>query len=175
MQTVLLLENDAMAKYGPLGGNIDVDRYRHCIRDAQKTELQPIIGEDLYNKFMVDFSGETMTGLYLEMYQDFIFDFLVHKATEFYLAVGAYQISNAGITKSSSEDTQTINKEEVDYIVFHQRTLANNYRRQLEKFLKKNKSSIPEYESFTLDCSCKGSGTNVFGIYLSDNTRYNRF
>lgn len=164
MATVILLKNNDITVNTNLGGNIDPNRYLHCIRDAQKTELMPLIGKDLYKKIMADFSGNTLTGVYQELYDDYIKDFVIHKAGELYLAIGAYMVSDAGITKTSTDNTETVSKDEIDYMVVHQRNLAKHYGRQMKKFLNENKDDIPEYQSDGC-CSNRG-GSNIMGFYL---------
>jgi hypothetical protein len=166
--TILLLKNNDISINTPLGNNIDIDRYLHAIRDAQRTELKPLLGNDLYLKICEDFRDGLLTGLYDELYTEFVRDFVIHEAASLYLHIGAYQISNAGITKTSTDNSQSINKEEVDYLVYHQRNLAKNYKRQMLKFLKDNKDSIPEYN--ITSCNTE-KGSNVFGIYIPKNDR----
>lgn len=160
--TILLLENNDIVANSILGGNIDGDRYDHCIRDAQKLYLKPNIGNDLYLKIQADYQANTLTGIYSELFE-YIFDYLLHCAVELYLAEGAYQVSDAGITKQSTEFSTTIDKTEVDYLVSHHRVMAESYRKELLKFLNMNSSSIPEYKTYACEVS---KGRNIAGIYL---------
>lgn len=172
MATVILLLNSDLPKLTAIGGNVDPDRYWHCVRDAQKTEVRDFLGKELYQK-MQDlfvstegtFSG-TSNAIYQQLYQDYLKDYIVHTAAEYYYAIGAYQISDAGIVKTSTENTETVTKEEVDYLVYHQRNMADKYRRQMVEFLEDNKSSIPEFTS-----KCSSEGDNFFGWFLPNHKR----
>lgn len=167
MATVILIKNNDLAKLSNMGGNIDPDRYWYAVRDAQKTILKPLLGKELYDKICSDFSGGTLTDAYKELYDDYILDIVVHHAASLYLAAGAYQITNAGITKASPDNTETVSKSEVDYMVFHQRNLGKDYERQMLKHLKDNKESYPEY-----DCGCGKHVDNHYGWLLTPIKRY---
>lgn len=160
--TVILLKNNDLTINTSLGGSIDPQRYLHCIKDAQKTELKPMIGTALYTKLMLDFKENELEGVYKELYDDYVKDFIIHQAASLYLAIGAYQVSNAGITKTSTDNTTTVNKEELDYLVVHQRNLANHYLRQMIKFLKLNLDEIPEYKTLEI----KPENKTFYGLYL---------
>jgi hypothetical protein len=165
MATVILLKNNDLNKNTNIGGNVNPDRYWYCVRDAQKIFLKPVIGDELYNKVCADFSGGTLSGAYKTLYDDYIKDYVVHQAASLYLAMGAYQVTNAGITKTSTENTETVDKDEIDYMVFHQRNLAKNYQNEMEKWLNNNKVDIPEYKG-----KCKNAN-NFYGWYISNNQK----
>ena len=58
---IWLRENE-LTKNTLLGGNIDIDLYIPCIADAQRTRLEEILGETLFNKIDVDFGNDDLSG-----------------------------------------------------------------------------------------------------------------
>lgn len=161
MATILLLQDNDWKENSAIGGNVDPQRVNHCIRDAQKQYLVDLLSKPLYQKMMADY-GPGYTGIYDEIYE-YVYDFLVHKTAELYYAIGSYMISNAGITKTLTEETTTVNANEVDKLVVHQRNMANRDARKLTKFLNENKASIPEYK--IRSCSSQ-HGDNIAGMYF---------
>lgn len=141
---ILLLNDNDITKNTLLGGNIDVDKYRYCISDAQLTILEEVLGEDLYEKIKADFDANTLTGDYLVLHEKYIVPFLIHASTMEYLKDGAYMVNNGGIYKHSPENGSTIEKNEVDYLVQNQRFKSDVYRERMEKWL--CKKQLPEYK-----------------------------
>ena len=141
--TTILLKNDELTKNTILGGNIDVSKYVPAIKDYQKTRLVELLGKPLYLKICEDFENETLSGLYLELYDDYIKEMVIHGAAENYLTFGAYNVANNGITKMRTENADTVSKEEVDFMVQASRKLCNHYEREFLKWIKEN--PLPEY------------------------------
>jgi hypothetical protein len=143
MSTVILLKNDDLTRNTILGGNIDVSRYVPAIKDFQKTRLKEVLGKTLYDKISSDFEADTLSGLYLELYEDYVKEMCIHGAAENYLTFGAYQITNIGITKAKTDNSETVNKNEVDFMVQSSRKLLEHYEREFMKWIKAN--PLPEY------------------------------
>ena len=139
------LKENELTKNTLLGGNIDIDLYIPCIADAQRTRLEEILGETLFNKIDVDFGNDDLSGLYLTLFDDYIKPFLIHQSAVEYLLVGAYKITNNGIYKTQPENTAAVDKTEVDYLVNNQRLKAEMYQGRLERWLMLNE--LPEYLS----------------------------
>ena len=66
-----------------------------------------------------------------------------------YIPFAAYSIKNGGVFKGSSETAETVNKNEVDYLVDKAREYANYYSTRLVDYLQFNTDLFPEYNSNT--------------------------
>ena len=84
---ILLITPQQVVAKTPLGGNIDFDKIVPCIEDAQITDLEPLIGQFLYDKIVTDFENDDLDGLYLTLYNDFIVDFLIRASAKNLLLV----------------------------------------------------------------------------------------
>lgn len=149
-QTIILLRNNELTKNSIIGGNVDPDRWLPAVKAAQKTEIKQLLGPELYSKIETDFNTiaqSGLTGLYLELYENFLVDLITHKSSEIYLSTGAYLVTNNGITKSFSDSSETVSKEEVDYLVHSSRKLYEMYKNDFLKWIKVNGNSIPEWEN----------------------------
>jgi len=161
MATVILLTPDTLTKNTMLGGSIDVDRMIPAIKDYQKTRLKEILGNDLYVKIQLDFSGGTLSGLYEELYEDYVKEMVIHGACENYLAYGAYQVANTGIVKTKTEQSETVDKNELNFMIEASRKMLFHYEREFLKWIKLN--PLAEYP-----VSCNNSKyTNVGGWWLT--------
>lgn len=143
MATTILLSNEDLTRNSILGGNIDRDRYLQDIKHAQNIYIKPLLGETLYNKIVVDYENEDLTGSYSTLYNDFVKELLIHSSAEIYLSHGAYMVSNNGITKMKSDSAEAVSKEEIDYLVQSSRNLYELYKTEFLKWIKLN--PLPEY------------------------------
>ena len=145
MATTILLKENELTKNTLLGGNIDIDLYIPCIADAQRTRLEEILGEELYNKICLDFENDDLTGDYLSLYDGYIVPFLIAAAAVEYLLIGADKVNNNGIFKAQPDNSIAIDKTEVDYLVNNMRLKSEMYRDRMFRWLAKY--HLPEYVS----------------------------
>jgi len=137
MATVILLKADELTKNTILGGNIDVSRYSYAIKDAQNTLIKEVLTKPLYEKIQQDFRNNDLTGVYLEMYDDYIQPMVIYAAAELYLSIGAYKVSDAGITKLNSlEGTTSATRQEIAMLVQSARRMFEYYKSDFEKWIK---------------------------------------
>ena len=145
MATTILLKENELTKNTLLGGNIDIDLYIPCIADAQRTRLEEILGETLYNKICLDFENDDLDGDYLTLYEGYIVPFIIAAAAVEYLLIGAYKVNNNGIFKAQPDNSIAIDKTEVDYLVNNMRLKSEMYRDRMFRWLAKY--HLPEYVS----------------------------
>lgn len=141
-----IIRQSDIVKFTAIGGNVDIDKFLPCVLDAQITDLEPLLGEALFNKIRADYEAETLAGLYLTLYEEYIKPFLIHASAKNYFLIGAYQINNGGITKHTSENSEAITKSEIDYLYTNQRSKCEVYAGRMKKWLVRNR--IDEYYAF---------------------------
>lgn len=140
---ILLITPQQVIDKTPFNGNIDYDKLVPCIEDAQVTDLEPLLGQILFDKILDEYEAETLTGLYLDLYNKFLVDYLIRASAKNYFLIGAYQIANGGIYKHTSENAEAISKEEVDFMMVQQRSKMEVYGLRMKRWLIYNR--IPEY------------------------------
>ena len=59
----------------------------------------------------------------------------------------AYTVSNGGIYKHTSESSETVTKDEVDYLAEQERDIAQHYTRRFIDYMSFNQADFPEYNS----------------------------
>jgi len=62
-----------------------------------------------------------------------------------YLPFASYQIKNGGISKHSSENTESVSKDEVEFLVQKQRDFSEYYTRRFVDYICFNSTKFPEY------------------------------
>ena len=141
--TILLTDNE-LSKNTLLSGNIDKDKLRQCILDAQSDRLEVLLGEKLYEKICADYDADTLIDEYLILYTDYIKPFLIRQSALEYLKIGAFSVSNNGIFQPTSQNTQPISDSQLQVLKDEMSIKANAYADRMHRWLKK--SNLPEYE-----------------------------
>ena len=142
---ILLIRPSEITEFTPLGGNVDVDKYKPCIYDVQITVIEPLLGTTLYEKIKTDFDTDALEGLYETLYNDYLKPILRHQVFAEYVEIGAYTVANGGIYKHQPANSEVVSKSEVQYLAQTQRTKAQLYIDRAEKWLCKN--NLPEYSA----------------------------
>lgn len=142
---VLLIKSSEISKNTPLGGNVDVDRYIYCIKDTQRMVIEPLLGTKLYDKVIADFEGNTLTGIYKTLVEEYVKPILIHSSFADYVVIGAYNVTNAGIYKHLPQDSEAVSKTEVDYLAEKQKQKAQVFIERCERYL--CSEDFPEYNT----------------------------
>lgn len=141
----LLIRPSEITEFTPMGGNVDEDKYLPCVFDVQVTVIEPLLGEALFDKVLEDFADNSLTGLYLELYNTYLTPILRHQVFAEYIEIGAYMVTNAGIFKNQPDNAVVAEKSEIQYFAQTHRSKAQLYIDRCKKWLKT--SGIPEYKN----------------------------
>ena len=141
--TILLTDNE-LSKNTLLSGNIDKDKLRQCILDAQSERLEVLLGEKLYEKICTDYDADTLIDEYLILYTEYIKPFLIRQSALEYLKIGAFSVSNNGIFQPTSQNAQPISDSQLQVLKDEMSIKANAYADRMHRWLKQK--NLPEYE-----------------------------
>ena len=147
MATALFISRTDLVKNSIIDGNTDTDKFIQLIKIAQEIEVQNYLGTDLYNKISADIVAGTLTGDYLNLVNDYVQPMLIWYAQVNYYPYAAYKIKNGSISKHVSENSESVSKSEVDYLVAKARDTAEYYTRRFIDYMSFNSSTFPEYNS----------------------------
>jgi len=147
MATALFVSRDEIVKFTALNGNIDTDNFLQWVKVAQDIHIQSYLGTKLFKKINDDLVAGTLSGNYLSLTNVYIKPMLIHWSMVEYLPFAAYTISNKGVYKHNSETSDTVNKDEIDFLVEKERSIAENYSRRFIDYMSFNQSLFPEYNT----------------------------
>jgi len=140
---ILLIRPSEITEFTPLGGNVDIDKYKPCIYDVQIMVIEPLLGTELYNKIKTDFNNDDLSGLYLTLYSSYLKPILRHQVFAEYSEIASYMVDNGGIFKHQPTDSVVVEKSEVQYLSQTHRTKAQVYIERCREWLCEN--NLPEY------------------------------
>ena len=148
MATVLFINRTDLVRNSIIDGNVDTDKFIQFIKIAQQIDIQQIIGTNMYTGLtdaIVAGINEPANARWKTILDDFIVEMLIWYAQANYIPFAAYQIKNGGVYKHTSENAQTVDKNEVDFLVEKARTNAEWYSRRFIDFMSFNQATYPEY------------------------------
>lgn len=149
MATALFISRTDLVKNSIIDGNTDTDKFIQFIKIAQTIDIQNLLGTDLYNKISADIVAGSLSGNYLTLVNTYVQPTLIWFAQMNYIPFAAYTIKSGGVFKGTSETAETVNKNEVDYLVDKAREYANYYSTRLVDYLSFNDNLFAEYNSNT--------------------------
>ena len=149
MATALFISRTDLVKNSIVDGNVDTDKFIQFIKIAQEIHIQNYLGSKLYDKISADIIADSLTGNYLSLVTDYIQPMLIHYAMVDYLPFAAYQVKNGGVFKHISENAESVNKNEVDFLVQKERDFAEYYTRRFVDYICFNNTKFPEYNDNT--------------------------
>ena len=145
MAEALLITRTDLVKYTAANGNIDTDKFVQFIKIAQDIHIQNYLGTKLLNKIKADITANTLSGNYLSLLDNYVKPMLIHWAMVEYLPFAAYTIANKGVYKHGSENSESVDKNEVDFLVQKERSIAEHYTERFNSYIRNFNSLFPEY------------------------------
>ena len=149
-----------------MGGDVDLDKYTYTIYNTQIMVLEPLLGTQLYDKIKTDFEADTLAGLYLTLYTNFVKPILKYKSVSEYISIANYMLTNGGLLKHTSENTEVPTISEVETLSNKYDSIAQMYIERFDKWMCNNSASIPEYKTSQDDVNAMNDLKITGGWYL---------
>tara|TARA_R110000868_G_C10711625_1_gene750000 strand:+ start:220 stop:720 length:501 start_codon:yes stop_codon:yes gene_type:complete len=147
MAEALLVTRNDIIKFTALNGNVDTDNFIQWVKVAQDIHIQNYLGTDLIEKIKTDILASNLSGDYQTLVETYIKPMLIHWAMVEYLPFAAYTIANKGVYKHNSENSTNVEKNEIDYLVEKERSIAQHYTERFIDYMSFNQILFPEYNS----------------------------
>ena len=84
---------------------------------------------------------------YKNLLETYVKPMLIHWAMVEYLPFAAYTIANKGVYKHGSENAENVDKNEIDFLVNKERSIAEHYTERFINFMNFNQIDFPEYNT----------------------------
>jgi hypothetical protein len=151
MAQALLITDADLVKFTATNGNVDVDKFVQFIKIAQDIHIQNYLGTKLLEKIEADIIAGTLAGNYLSLVTTYVKPMLIHWAMVEYLPFAAYTIANKGVYKHSSENSENVDKNEIDFLIEKERSIAQHYTERFINYMCFNNNLFPEYNTNSND------------------------
>lgn len=148
-----VLINEAYFKeFSPIPNNFNIRDIEPYFKVAEKIWVEPVLGTPLYEELLEQVNENTLTEenstLLLVLYPYLSFA-IVFECLPFL----SYHISEVGITKGKSDNSDSISINDVNYINTHIRSQVEVMKTQLKKFLDEHSDNFPLYKPDNCECS----------------------
>ena len=149
-----LITEDYFKTYSPISDNYNIKDIKPYFHVAEKLWIEPIIGTPLYEELLDEVEKNEVTSenatLLLNIYPLLAFA-IVYESLPF---VG-YHLSQVGITKGKSENSEPVSINDVNYISTQLRNQCETMKMLLKKFLDEHAEHYPlYYADNTVECKC---------------------
>ena len=164
MATTLFINRTDLIRNSIMDGNVDTDKFIQFIKIAQEIDVQQLMGTKMYDGLTAAIPNidQPANARWKTVLDDYIAPMLIWYAQSNYMPFAAYQIKNGGVFKHTSENAQSVDKNEIDFLVEKARTNAEWYSRRFIDFMSFNQITYPEYTSNVND-----------DIYPSNDSTFN--
>jgi len=153
MATQLFINRTDLIRNSIMDGNISTDKFIQFVKIAQEIDVQQIMGTDLYNGLAAAIPNidDPVNARWKTILDDYIVPMLIWYSQANYYPFAAYQVKQGGVFKHTSENSVSVDKNEIDFLVEKARTNAEWYSRRFIDFMSFNQATYPEYTSNTND------------------------
>ena len=164
MAEFLFIQPSELTETTILGGNVDIDNYLLNIVNVQLTVIEPLLGTELYDFILDGAENSTLTGDYLELYNEYVKPITKHQALAEYITVSGFMITNAGAFKKTPEDAELMDKDEKALVSQIYSQLADTYTQRFYKWICKN--PLTEYKTSQDEVNASKDIQNSGGWYF---------
>lgn len=168
-----LMNKEYLKEYSLLPINFNTDEIWNFIPLAEQLHIVPIIGQEMYNELLDQVENNAVTpenaSLLLQIYP---FEGLA--IMEVSMPYIAFHITEVGITKGSSENSDSVTTNDINYLTNYVRSQMVPYKERLIEFISQNSELYPNIK---IEKKCEKQTTNgrVYGFnQINTDVDYNR-
>lgn len=127
-----------------ISGTTDYDKISPSVWVAQNTEIKRILGKKLYDKILSDFKNNSLSGVYKEIYDDYVSKILVFFSVGDFIMKNSIMIGNGGNFKHQAANAVVADSKETERLSKYYRDMAADFERQFYEFMQYK--DLPEYK-----------------------------
>ena len=166
-----LITEEYFKAYSPISDNYNIKDIKPYFHVAEKLWIEPIVGTPLYEELLDEVEKDEVTPehatLLLNIYPLLSFA-IVYESLPFV----SYHLSQVGITKGKSENSDSVSIKDVNYISTQLRNQCETMKMLLKKFLDEHAEHYPlYYAADNVECNCDDEcGWDWIYAYYTDGT-----
>lgn len=166
-----LITEEYFKTYSPISDNYNIKDIKPYFHVAEKLWIEPIIGMPLYEELLDEVEKDEVTPENATLLLN-IYPLLAFAITYESLPFVGYHLSQVGITKGKSENSEPVSINDVNYISTQLRNQCETMKKLLKKFLDENAEHYPlYYADNNAECNCDDEcGWDWIYHYYTDGT-----
>jgi len=150
----LFITPEDIKKNTILKGSVDPDKFLQFAIIAQQIHIQNYLGTKLYDRLQAyindngsqngTFSGNTTDADYV-LLEKHVKPMTIYYTMVEYVKAGAFEITNKGVMRHTSENAELASIEDLDYLTNKYRDIAQYYTERFIEYIIYNQTTFPEY------------------------------
>tara|TARA_R110002020_G_scaffold257103_2_gene470731 strand:+ start:89 stop:589 length:501 start_codon:yes stop_codon:yes gene_type:complete len=166
MAEILLINTADLKKHSSLSGDTDDDKIKQFIKIAQDVHVEPYLGTDLFDRLKNGVDNDDLTVNENALINNYVKWMTIHFSLVEVLGHIGYSVSNNGVSKRINENSEGVDKSEVDSLIERHRQIALSYTRKFISYMCYNDNLFPEYDSNTNEDINPSKDANFHGWVL---------
>jgi hypothetical protein len=170
MAKALFITTQDIKRYSVISGSVDPDKLIFYVEIAQDTEIQNYLGTVLLEKLQALIIAGTVNdpanAAYKTLLETYVKPMTIYWSLVQLMSFIPYTIANGGVYKHTSESSETVSKDEVDYLAEKYRDIAQYYTNNFINFMVYNQTTYPEYNANTNDDTYPDTSNADFGGWV---------
>ena len=146
---ILFISEQKLKDTTSVNQSVDVEYLLGSIRTAQKKYIETKLGTDLFEALQTKITAGSLSGAYETLVEDYIGDSLAWWSLYEAMPFLRYKINNNNIVSMTSDNSDTLSREEAQDLREECRNTAEFYTERLIDYIKNNTASFPEYSTNT--------------------------
>lgn len=169
----IIINEAYLKKYSPLPNNYNMEEIMPFVHPAEIMWVEPVIGTALYNELLQQVNDNEVTPLNSTLLLN-IYPYLAFAVVYSALPFIQYHVSEVGVTKGKSDNSDSITNRDANYMSEHLRKMIEEMKKLLKQFLDTNAEYYPLYRGDGTPCECSCSSDDLMWIYqyYGDVNRY---
>ncbi len=148
-EIILMIRPKDVIERTVFNGNIDGDSLMPLILIAQTTNLKSFLGKKLYDKLYNDFVANSLSGVYLEIYEEYVKDILAYNTAALFIDFGSYKVSENGVYRVTGENMNPTDESDTTRLVLRYNTLTANAESNFKEFVQG--LNLPELQTKSIN------------------------
>ena len=145
----LFISSTELKKKSFIDGSVDSNKLLQYIELAQDVHIQNYLGGRLYKKIeslIVDGTiSDAGNSIYKDLLDDYIKPMHIWYSQAVYVPYSSFQIDNGGLFKHTSENAETVQREDLDYLTRKSLANAEFYAKRFLDYMCEYGNDFPEY------------------------------
>lgn len=164
---VRFIDSDYIKENTTIDKNVDASFIEKFIDVAQDVNIVELVGENLYNKLMSDIIGNTLTGYYKTLVDDYIMKCQAWWVKYHSLSEMNYHLTNKGIQVKNSEYSQPAEDKIIAGLRADTLSIIRTYEDRTRLFIVRNSNHFPEYYTTSQIGEIQPQNNHLYGgLYL---------
>lgn len=149
--------------------NIDEKLIFPEIKAAQDVHIRPLLGSVLYVKILNDIATDSLAGVYLYIWEEFLVDALINYVLSEMPETLNQQFWNKGVATKNADQSTSPSLSDLYTVVSRYKKRAEHYANACRLYIVENVTDYPEYYAAGgIDRVLPSRGTFTSPIYLGD-------